>query len=250
MVVRCVVCLLPPRARAHTLPVQLVACIGLLNSPASKIVLSFQSTRRRYDALRSTSLPYNFQFPRGLPRAKGSVGIDGMRWLSVSTYWRDLPMCPHTEHTFASSLSLSLSYLLASSFLPSLRFELEYGWLMVFRGPEKSRDIARGIRTRLRSRGLSFVDKRRGVNFVYNLVGEHTRENIAPMLRGTGDNAREARRSSPPIWHFDVRVVLRIFRGTGGIFSPLLQTSNVYIHIYIIHWNCRESLSLSLAQSN
>lgn len=44
---------------------------GLLNSP-SKIVLSFQSTRRRYDALRSTSLPYNFQFPRGLP----SKGIE------------------------------------------------------------------------------------------------------------------------------------------------------------------------------
>ena len=46
-------------------------CNGLLNSP-SKIVLSFQSTRRRYDAPRSTSLPYNFQFPRGLP----SKGID------------------------------------------------------------------------------------------------------------------------------------------------------------------------------
>lgn len=45
----------------------------------------------------------------------------------------------------------------------------------------ESRDIARGIRTRLRSRGLSFVDKRRGVNFVYNLAGEYTRENIVPM---------------------------------------------------------------------
>lgn len=100
-------------------------------------------------------------------------------------------MCPHTEHTFASSLSLSL-YLLLSSVYPLPRFELEYGWLMVFRGPEKSRDIARGIRTRLRSRGLSFVDKRRGVNFVYNLVGEHTRENIAPMLRGTGETTRRS----------------------------------------------------------
>lgn len=35
---------------------------------------------------------------------------------------------------------------------------------------------------------MSFVDKRRGVNFVYNPVGENTGENMAPMLRGRRDD--------------------------------------------------------------
>lgn len=72
-------CLSPPPVSVHApVPVHaatnssssssFAACICLLNSPASKIVLSFCSPTRRAlrPALGSTSLPYNFQFPRGL----------------------------------------------------------------------------------------------------------------------------------------------------------------------------------------
>ena len=199
-------------------------CNGLLNSP-SKIVLSFQSTRRRYDAPRSTSLPYNFQFPRGLP----SKGIDRVLWcmprLELVVHLAEttvFPSRPHVLALFLSSLSLSLSLFLSrclfnTSLLASISrsgnassavFFSRYLVLVhvlprhgkfsrvrlvnVFRGSRSLRDIARGIRTRLRSRGLSFVDKRRGVNFVYNLAGEHTRENIVPRCPW-GETARDTR---------------------------------------------------------
>lgn len=71
---------------------------------------------------------------------------------------------------------------------------------------------------------MSFVDKRRGVNFVYNPVGENTGENIVPMLRGTRDNVDEE--DPLLIWHFDV-TLLSSYLSDGtrrygrGIFSPL-----------------------------
>lgn len=52
---------------------------------------------------------------------------------------------------------------------PPLAAQRIYVCLM-YAGAAESRDTARCIRTRLRSRGLSFVDNQRGVNFVYNLA--------------------------------------------------------------------------------
>lgn len=234
MLVCCVVC--PPspvsvhapvlvRCQQLVVVVVVVACIGLLNSPASKIVLSFladpprvttRSGALHYHIISSSLADYS-PSPEQKDRSYGMPGrgTDSTRYALLYSR-KERPTvspCAYVSPRLSPPVSCCLIF---------LRFK--YGWLMVFRGPRVSRHLARGIRTRLRSRGLSFVDKRRGVNFVYNPVGENTGENIVPMLRGTRDNVDEE--DPLLIWHFDV-TLLSSYLSDGtrrygrGIFSPL-----------------------------
>ena len=93
---------------------------------------------------------------------------------------RSATLCP-TEETHSTCLRARMSRLVSLSpprislpHLPPLRVRL-------VNGIQRSRDIGRGIRTRLRSSEdcLLSRDKRRGVNFVYNPVGENIREKIS-----------------------------------------------------------------------
>lgn len=123
-------------------------------------------------------------------------------------------------------LSLSPPYLVASSSSAS----------STVNGIQRSRDIGRGIRTRLRSSEdcLLSRDKRRGVNFVYN-------PRLA-RIYGRKYRAREERRQEStklaerifwgvilPIWHFDVTLLSSYLSEWNELFLSSPRRHRTYI---------------------
>lgn len=129
--------------------------------------------------------------------------------------------------------------------LPPLRVRL-------VNGIQRSRDIGRGIRTRLRSSEdcLLSRDKRRGVNFVYN-------PRLA-RIYGRKYRAREERRQEStklaerifwgvilPIWHFDVTLLSSYLSEWNELFLSSPRRHRTYIESIGV---AEKNLSLSLSK--